>query len=32
MQIKFAIAAGTVRSNEMIPSVRDLARQLAINP
>jgi GntR family transcriptional regulator len=32
MQIKFAIAAGTVRSNEMIPSVRDLSRQLAINP
>jgi GntR family transcriptional regulator len=32
MQIKFAIAAGTVRANEMIPSVRDLARQLAINP
>jgi GntR family transcriptional regulator len=32
MQIKFAIAAGTVRVNEMIPSVRDLARQLAINP
>ena len=32
MQIKFAIAAGTVRDNEMIPSVRDLAKQLAINP
>jgi len=32
MQIKFAIAAGTVRANEMIPSVRDLSRQLAINP
>ena len=32
MQIKFAIAAGTVRVNEMIPSVRDLSRQLAINP
>jgi GntR family transcriptional regulator len=32
VQIKFAIAAGTVRANEMIPSVRDLARQLAINP
>ena len=31
-QIKFAIAAGTVRQNEMIPSVRDLSRQLAINP
>ena len=32
MQIKFAIAAGTVRHEEMIPSVRDLSRQLAINP
>ena len=32
MQIKFAVAAGTVRENEMIPSVRDLSRQLAINP
>jgi len=32
MQIKFAIAAGTIRDNEMIPSVRDLAKQLAINP
>jgi GntR family transcriptional regulator len=31
-QIKFAIAAGTIRVNEMVPSVRDLARQLAINP
>jgi GntR family transcriptional regulator len=32
MQIKFAIAAGTIRAEEMIPSVRDLSRQLAINP
>jgi len=32
MQIKFAIAAGTVRHDEMIPSVRDLSKQLAINP
>lgn len=31
-QIKFAIAAGTVRAEEMIPSVRDLSKQLAINP
>ena len=31
-QIKFAVAACTVRADEMIPSVRDLARQLAINP
>jgi GntR family transcriptional regulator len=32
MQIKFAIAAGTIRAEEMIPSVRDLSKQLAINP
>lgn len=31
-QIKFAIAAGAIRVNEMIPSVRELSRQLAINP
>ena len=31
-QIKFAIAAGTVRTDEMIPSVRELSKQLAINP
>ena len=31
-QIKFAIAAGTVREEEMIPSVRELSKQLAINP
>jgi GntR family transcriptional regulator len=31
-QIKFAIAAGTVQANEMIPSVRELSRQLTINP
>lgn len=31
-QIKFAIAAGAVRAEEMIPSVRDLSKQLAINP
>jgi len=32
LQIKFAIAAGTVRMNEMVPSVRELSRKLAINP
>ena len=32
VQIKFAIAAGTLRTHEMVPSVRDLSRQLAINP
>ena len=31
-QIKFAIANGQCRSGELIPSVRDLSRQLAINP
>jgi GntR family transcriptional regulator len=32
IQIKFAIAAGTVREEEMVPSVRDLSKRLAINP
>ena len=32
LQIKFAVAAGTIRTDEMIPSVRELSRQLAINP
>ena len=31
-QIKFAIASKAVRPDEMIPSVRDLSKQLAINP
>ena len=31
-QIKFALAAGALRTGELIPSVRELARQLAINP
>ena len=31
-QITFAIARGALRPGEMIPSVRQLARQLAINP
>ena len=31
-QIKFALAAGALRKGELIPSVRELARQLAINP
>ncbi len=31
-QIKFAIASGTILANELIPSVRELSRQLAINP
>ncbi len=31
-QIKFAVAGGILKSGEMIPSVRELARELAINP
>jgi GntR family transcriptional regulator len=31
-QVKFAVAQGAVRAGEMIPSVRELARELAINP
>ncbi len=31
-QLKFAIANGRLRQGELIPSVRELARQLAINP
>ena len=31
-QIKFAIASGVFETGQMIPSVRELARQLAINP
>jgi GntR family transcriptional regulator len=31
-QLKFAVANGTLRPGELAPSVRELARQLAINP
>ena len=31
-QIMFAVAAGSISTGEMIPSVRELARELAINP
>jgi len=31
-QIKFAVAGGALRSGELVPSVRELARDLAINP
>lgn len=31
-QIKFAIASRTLRPGEMIPSVRELSRELTLNP
>lgn len=31
-QIKFAVAHGILKTRELIPSVRELARELAINP
>lgn len=31
-QIRFAIAAGAVHSQEMVPSVRELSKELMINP
>lgn len=31
-QIKFAIAAGTVRPGQLLPSVRSLSNQVALNP
>jgi len=31
-QLVFAIAGGVVQPGDMVPSVRELARQLAINP
>ncbi|MGD9633525.1 MAG: GntR family transcriptional regulator [Pirellulales bacterium] len=31
-QVKFAIADGALASGELVPSVRELARDLAINP
>ncbi len=32
MGLKFAIASGSIRTDELIPSVRELARSLAVNP
>src|SRR5260221_5244079 len=31
-QIKFAVASGALKAGELVPSVRELARELAINP
>lgn len=31
-QVKFAVARGAVKPGNMIPSVRELAKELAINP
>ena len=31
-QVNFAVASGALRSGELVPSVRQLARELAINP
>lgn len=31
-QLKFAIASGKLRPGELVPSVRELSKQLAINP
>ena len=31
-QVVFAVAAGSLKSGDMVPSVRELARELTINP
>ncbi len=31
-QVKFAVASGLLRPGELVPSVRELARQLVVNP
>jgi GntR family transcriptional regulator len=31
-QVKFAVADGAIATGDMVPSVRELARELAINP
>ena len=31
-QVVFAVADGTLKSGDLVPSVRELARELAINP
>lgn len=31
-QVKFAVASGTLAPGDMVPSVRELAKELAVNP
>ena len=31
-QVKFAVAGGALKAGELVPSVRELSRELAINP
>src|SRR5215475_10883437 len=31
-QVKFAVADGALRTGDLVPSVRELARELAVNP
>src|SRR5437762_12475604 len=31
-RVKFAVAAGAVRPGELVPSVRELSKQLVVNP
>ena len=31
-RVKFAVAAGVVRSGDLVPSVRELSKQLVVNP
>src|ERR1700722_12942370 len=31
-RVKFAVAGGVLRSGELIPSVRELSKQLVVNP
>jgi GntR family transcriptional regulator len=31
-RVKFAVAAGALRPGEMVPSVRELSKQLVVNP
>lgn len=31
-QVKFAVARGVIQTGELVPSVRELSRQIAVNP